>query len=682
MIFRDLKLTDFGIYGGSYTFNLMPVPAAQFNRPIVLISGKNGVGKTTFVEAIRLCLHGQAALGSRTSQQAYDAYLLSRIHRPANQEQRPTHAKVELSFEFVNRAERHTYRIVRSWQAHNNSVKKELFVWEDERPLRESNIQKEELLRELVPPGVADLFFFDGEQIRTLADDANGNLLLSDTIRALLGLNMVDQLEKDLDIFMTRQQEENGLSDVNAQVNKLREEQMTLEQQVTENLKQQRNINEQIATLNTQIAHQEQLIAGEGGAFAQRRDQLKAQNQLLEGQIEEKRRQVQELCNGLLPFTIVPGMLTAVATRLETEHRYKEWQAAQHILENQLNQLSQDMQQTTFWEAVGTELDSSAKDILLHKITRSLKQTLPDAEMDTQDVILHASDKRRRTLLGWIEQAQKELPYQFSRVTNQLARQQEKKKRIEAELAQVPPDETLQPLVEELNKLIKKLGGLEKDRDRLQTTGQTFAFHSERVSSELRRNHEQIADHEATTKQIRMAARTQLVLETFAQQLTQAKIRQLEAALVRRFNQLNRKENFVDAAQIDPERYTMTLTRADYMFGRAQLSAGERQILAIATMWALREVSGRPTPVIIDTPLSRLDSEHRLSMIQSYFPHVSHQTIVLATDAEIDDALRSKLRPAISHIYHLADNAATGGTTIQLEAVPAPQPLIQLNGNT
>ncbi len=130
--------------------------------------------------------------------------------------------------------------------------------------------------------------------------------------------------------------------------------------------------------------------------------------------------------------------------------------------------------------------------------------------------------------------------------------------------------------------------------------------------------------------------------------------------MVRRFNQLCRKETFLDRVVIDPLTFQMTLYRLGRRFGRQQLSAGENQLFATATLWALREVSRRPMPVVIDTPLSRLDSEHRRSMVQEFYPHTSHQLIILATDAEIDDATLEQLRPVISHLYTLSFDSITG----------------------
>ncbi|MEZ4662771.1 MAG: hypothetical protein R2911_34920 [Caldilineaceae bacterium] len=117
-----------------------------------------------------------------------------------------------------------------------------------------------------------------------------------------------------------------------------------------------------------------------------------------------------------------------------------------------------------------------------------------------------------------------------------------------------------------------------------------------------------------------MALNIQMLLVDYKARLAAHKIKHVAELLVRYFNRLCRKERFLDRVTIDPETFQVTLYRLRQEFSRLQLSAGENQLFAVATLWALREVSGRPVPVIIDTPLSRLDSAHRLSMVQEFFP--------------------------------------------------------------
>jgi DNA sulfur modification protein DndD len=83
------------------------------------------------------------------------------------------------------------------------------------------------------------------------------------------------------------------------------------------------------------------------------------------------------------------------------------------------------------------------------------------------------------------------------------------------------------------------------------------------------------------------------------------------------------------------------------------LSAGEKQIYAIAILEALAKTSGRKLPIIIDTPLGRLDSKHRRKLVENYFPTASHQVIILSTDTEIDESFHKSLSDHISHTIKL-----------------------------
>ena len=96
-----------------------------------------------------------------------------------------------------------------------------------------------------------------------------------------------------------------------------------------------------------------------------------------------------------------------------------------------------------------------------------------------------------------------------------------------------------------------------------------------------------------------------------------------------------------------------------------RLSAGERQLLAISTLWGLARVSGRPLPNIIDTPLGRLDSKHRSNLIENYFPNASHQVIILSTDEEINQSYLEKLKTRVGKSYELYYSDETASTEIR-----------------
>ena len=98
---------------------------------------------------------------------------------------------------------------------------------------------------------------------------------------------------------------------------------------------------------------------------------------------------------------------------------------------------------------------------------------------------------------------------------------------------------------------------------------------------------------------------------------------------------------------------------------KESLSAGEKQLMVISLLWALAICSQKKLPVIIDTPLSRLDSNHRVALITTYFPQASDQTIILSTDSEIDRHYYNIMKDDVGDEFTLAYNDVLKCSTIE-----------------
>ena len=119
---------------------------------------------------------------------------------------------------------------------------------------------------------------------------------------------------------------------------------------------------------------------------------------------------------------------------------------------------------------------------------------------------------------------------------------------------------------------------------------------------------------------------------------------------------------------IDSSTFTLSLhDREGKLLPKHRLSAGEKQLLAIALLWGLARVSGRQLPIAIDTPLGRLDSSHRTNLIERYFPAASQQVILLSTDTEIAETEVTNLRTqgAITREYLLVHDANLQRTAVK-----------------
>jgi DNA sulfur modification protein DndD len=269
--------------------------------------------------------------------------------------------------------------------------------------------------------------------------------------------------------------------------------------------------------------------------------------------------------------------------------------------------------------------------------------------------------------------AQHLLPDLTRRLTVLSSRQQEYMimiDQLDRSLAGVPAPDALASLAAELNIARRELADAQADFQR--ADGQLTATRAERARADER--YERAIDQagkatlaaEDQRRLIEHAQRARETLQGFRVATTRRHVDRIAGFVMEALQQLLRKELLITDLHIDPESYAVDLRgQGDEELLASQLSAGERQLLAIALLWGLARAGGQPLPVIIDTPLGRLDGSHRNRLIERYFPQASHQVILLSTDQEIDEDAWSKLQRSTGHAYRLEFDESTAGTNIR-----------------
>lgn len=96
----------------------------------------------------------------------------------------------------------------------------------------------------------------------------------------------------------------------------------------------------------------------------------------------------------------------------------------------------------------------------------------------------------------------------------------------------------------------------------------------------------------------------------------------------------------------------------------ANQSAGQKQIAAISIFWALSELSDRKLPLIIDTPLGRMDNLNRKRIIQNYYFNASNQVIVLPTDSEFGTNEYEIAKDKIAQFYKIENDTSRNSARI------------------
>jgi DNA sulfur modification protein DndD len=663
MIFTRLTINNFGVYVGQHEFELRPLVHGDQTRPVVLFGGKNGAGKTTILEAIRLCLYGRGALGTRVRRTDYETFIKQRFHRGARQRSAVQSASVGLIIEHTHAGVRSTYDAVRSWRIEAQSVHETISIFKDGHPLQEIAPEHwNDFLRDLIPPGVAGLFFFDGEQIQTLADEERESEALATAVRGLLNLDLVDRLRTDLHVYL-RQQTQQHRSRLQQAVVETEDAYNALEQRYLERKQDRAQLRSQLDRTLMQLDKARQALLREGAGFMEQRAATELRQKEVARSIEQTHAAMRELAAGLLPFAVTPAWCERLHHRLELEATAERARLTHEAQQAQAAQVAVALLDPQFQGRTGAQVQPQDWANIAGAVQALLQ---PSTDVQSLDVRHPLAEQDRRTLQNWIETATQHVPQQLHALATQLETLEAERSTLEQALRQIPDAAVANPLLDEFNHLSEFKGALDAQMERLDEELHQGKRELDDLDRQRSRALQQLAAAGDADQRVERAVKVQVALEQYLAKVTMLKVQELERALADYFNLLCRKQMLVREVRIDPQTFTVEL----YGENRAPLrkdtlSAGEKQLYAMALLWALRSVSGRALPIIIDSPMGRLDSEHRATMLTHFFPNAAHQVVLLSTDTEIDGAAFAVLQHAVSHTFRLEWSAEEGATQVQ-----------------
>lgn len=654
MLIKQLVLRNFRVFNGTHTIDLAPRkrPQEAHSRPIVLFGGLNGAGKTSILSAIRLALYGRLAFGPATQQQEYIEQLDALVHNGTYTSERPDEAAVELTFTYNQNGHETEFTVTRSWK---KGKKDRLSLQQDGQPRSElSYDQCQGFLNELIPHGVADLFFFDGEKIAELAEDESGNILRT-AVRRLLGLDLIAKLQNDLMIFIKRQQTAQLGGAQQQQVEVLEAKIKTLASQAEKLLEEADFVSSRIEFLTQDIIRHEGLLNAQGGAFAQTKAQEKLKVETLLKEKEHLEKALRQECDGSLPYALAPVTLSRLLEKITTEAQIKQAK----IFETELNLFLTQLKNDIAFRSVSTGK------IAAETITDNLKDYM--AAKPKGDLLFDISEREAGMLQQSINQDSKKAWQRFDTYRHQLANIEQQLEQAAANIARAPEDEQLMDIFAALRDLDhKREKQRQKYRTLLEEAKRTKQQQLECVR-QVQKAHDITRSQHGFSSALKNAQETINLLEYYSDVLTQARVKKLSANFEIAYHKLARKEDLQLNAHINPKTFDVELVdEKGSVVNRKLLSAGEKQIYAIAILEALAKTSGRDFPVIIDTPLGRLDSQHRDKLINHYFPEASHQVVLLSTDTEVDERyFVDRLRDDISHAYEIVFNAHTKSSALK-----------------
>ena len=643
LILENLTLTNFKVFQGQHSFDLVPRQEGEFIRPIILFGGMNGAGKTTILTAIQTALYGRHVLGFGTSEKNYKSYLKNSIHKYQNNDVQESYAMVELSFTHTHSGNFSNYKVKRAWKVADHEVTESLQIFQNGDLLQNLNYdQCQNFLSELIPIGISELFFFDGERIKQLAEDRTG-MALAQAIKKLLGLDIIDRLRGDLYVLLRKLDIAKTTGKLKKGIQTLEEQLETCESQIEMELSAYEQVRIQYYHLCSELDQLTLEVSSKGGAWIlSQEDEIKNLTELNTKQnaIEEN---IRGLLSGAYPLSLAKPFTKRVLCQLNDEYEWKRKIVARSSVERHLKNLK---------ITLNGKLQGKALNIAIASIDAEINNT--ECIMENSRILHDISDSHCIRIERIISESIDKLRIHVGELSRELSYLYERIDVVEENIARAP-DQGI--LASDFRRINEKHRAISDSRAKMEVHREN-ARRALRTAMDITRKlnilHEEIFGIADSNRVTNYGANARNLLEKFAEILMESKVRKLEEEFTKSFRRLAHKEDAIISATINPQTFCVGLkSNRGHLIDRNDLSAGEKQIYAISLLEALARTSGRKLPIIVDTPLARLDSVHRVKLIKNYFPFASHQVLILSTDTEVDQLFCTELREHISHAFRL-----------------------------
>ena len=639
MIIKRLTLHNFGVYAGTNEFLF------KAQSPIVLIGGMNGRGKTTFLEAILLSLYGPNSFAYKESTyKSYGQYLRSYVNK--NDWSLTTYIELDFIINVGNRTDE--YVVHREWDALTRWTKESISVMRNGEvdPFLTDNWIM--YVEDILPSALSNFFFFDGEKIAELAVDSTGEQV-KQSIRALLGITVLDTLKSDLGRVYNRVFKEKNSQAGNDEVTLLENQKNSLQKQINDIDQELTSKHNEITRIKIELEelHNEYII--KGGDIQERKQEILEKKNLALAKIAHNEERLREIAAGILPLVMVKSLVQDIKLQAEDEHDAQIMSQSIDRIKELFDEYRKsgktgDPEFIAFLSGIASRSSEESvynlSDHALYQVSSLVEEGIDSSKTIVKN-ILSENDQIAAEI--------KTLDSYLSSDINETEILAIKSKTEELNLELILLDVTVK--------------NLEQQRSTVNGVLIRTSAEYNRCLEEYIKNLEISEDDDRILKYTHLADR---ILSEFTVRLQSRKVDLLAETITACYKQLANKKNMISKVVMDPT--TLELSYQDENGAevvKTALSAGEQQLMVISILWALAKCSKKKLPVIIDTPLSRLDSAHREALVNIYFPQASEQTIILSTDSEIDERYYHMMRDHISDEFILVYNDETKSTAVK-----------------
>jgi len=631
-------------------------PQSDNGKSIFLVGGMNGAGKTSVMEAVNICLYGE-----RT-----DTIYKSINHK----ELAKGNAFVSFELEFTTDTFE-TILVTRSWSANacerplaKDLVEKLTVVKDGKRVSVQNKEMWQDYINSTIPKSITQFFFFDGEKIQQVAADDHSEVLLKDSLEAALGIQYISRLAED--VLYLKQDERKSFVEVSDEEIEYKESELKKER------RRQKDMQDELADCQAQLNEFKQQKEDASARFksifsidpesSEVIKQKEKKRISLSSQSNQLDSQIKQLIEQYLPWAIAGQFFVPLKGQIEKEHTAQQ---GKFIAEN-APELTRQIVYTIDnpMPLTGSPLNERQK----QEIERRLL-ALFSGNKEQVEKILNLSDRDAARVLNKIEEIEKSDVLQLQDLISQKQEIDNEIANIQSSLQSRGNSKSEQELFDDLQETMEscqiQIGRLSVTANNLQEEIRIIESHIKDIEMELNKLYDRHNSSQEKKQFIDECDAIANMLNAYIIKLRKSKIQLLRDKTFEMYLRLSSKADLIKSIDIDEKTYEMTIRdKNDNVIRKSGLSAGEKEVFAISLLWGLAQTSQLNLPIIIDTPLSRLDSVHRDNIVRQYFPNAAEQVIILSTDTEVDDNYFRHLEPDLSGAARLIFNKNQQLTTV------------------
>lgn len=628
MKLKKLTLHNFGIYAGTTTIDFENI------KPVVLVGGMNGHGKTTLLEAILLSLYGKRSFAFSESKLSFSNYLAKYVNKGDG----TNSTYLELEFILSYSTQEHSIiRVSRSWDLKKESPSVKTAVFKDGKYDEYLSDNWDMFIETILPAALASLFFFDGEKIADLAN-TDSDESIKKSIRSLLGIDIIDQTIIDVQKIIVNKGKQIRSNEHLSVIATLEKDISVAETQVKKAMELHGRVDAQLKQAQSKLQKAENRFLASGGKAVASRAELIDKKASLEYEYDLNTAEILEYISGDAPLLLVMPLLKKIQAQAQIEREHKG-------LEIALEQLPALYKRFSNSESIPADFENFVS------FAKSFNAT--------SATIYNLSEQSYFKLLNLCEILPTHYTHELKKLLEKRTALSAQLKEIEDRLAVQVDERIVNATYQEILTLTAKVAALSKQHEQtLNELNEVRSRYEELTKTHMRIIEKAVNVMEDSTdikRIVTYSGHVINVLQEYRRRLQQEKTTYLAETMTRCFNEIVTKQHLIERIDIDAETLDFNFYNGNgIMISRAALSAGEKQLLIIAMLWAIAICSKKEFPVVVDTPLARLDSAHREALIKNYFARASKQMILLSTDSEIFGQYYEMIKPYVDHEITLA----------------------------